>query len=154
MSPVLKKMNFKPEITEILVHNAPKSFDSEIELLEGVKVYRDPNSIEQVPFGVAFAITVADLANATEVLAKKTKGDAVVWIAYPKGSSKKYKCEFNRDTGWSAFGDYGFEGVRQVSIDADWSALRFRRVEFIKSMKRDPKRAISQEGKRRTKNNG
>ena len=33
-------------------------------------------------------------------------------------------------------GDAGFEPVRMVAIDEDWSALRFRRVEFIKTMNR------------------
>ncbi len=46
-------------------------------------------------------------------------------------------------------GKLGFEGVRQVAIDEDWSALRFRRVEFIKTMSRDKKRAMSELGKAR-----
>ena len=33
-------------------------------------------------------------------------------------------------------GKAGFEGVRMVAIDEDWSAVRFRRVEFIKTMTR------------------
>jgi hypothetical protein len=33
-------------------------------------------------------------------------------------------------------GKAGFEPVRMVAIDEDWSALRFRRVEFIKTMNR------------------
>ncbi|MEM8859579.1 MAG: hypothetical protein AAGD96_14725 [Chloroflexota bacterium] len=147
-------MNLKPEIRTLLVYNAPKSFDSEIELLDDIEIIRDPAQVDETPFGLAFAITLAELEEAAEILATKTKGDALVWIAYPKGSSKKYKGEFNRDTSWAAFGKYGFEGVRQVAIDADWSALRFRRVEFIKTMKRDPKRAISKEGKKRTQDNG
>jgi hypothetical protein len=36
-----------------------------------------------------------------------------------------------------------------VAIDEDWSALRFRRAEFIKSMTRDPRRAMSAKGKSR-----
>ena len=64
-------------------------------------------------------------------MAKKTKGDAIVWFAYPKGTSRKYQCDFNRDNGWDALKALGFDTVRQVAIDADWSALRFRRVEFI-----------------------
>ncbi|MCC3159628.1 hypothetical protein LJ737_20470 [Hymenobacter sp. 15J16-1T3B] len=74
-------------------------------------------------------------------------GDAAVWVAYPKGTSKKYRCEFNRDNGWAALGQAGFEPVSQVAIDEDWSALRFRRVEFIKSMTR--KGAISAGGQAR-----
>ncbi|GAB3823784.1 hypothetical protein [Hymenobacter jeollabukensis] len=74
-------------------------------------------------------------------------GDVAVWVAYPKGTSKKYRCEFNRDTGWAALGAAGFEPVSQVAIDEDWSALRFRRVEFIKKMTRGG--AISAVGKQR-----
>ena len=66
-------------------------------------------------------------------LAPRAEGDAIVWFAYPKASSKTYTCEFNRDTGWAVLEELGFKGVRQVAIDADWSALRFRRVEFVKS---------------------
>ena len=31
--------------------------------------------------------------------------------------------------------DSGFHGIRIVSIDNDWSALRFRNVKYIKSAK-------------------
>jgi hypothetical protein len=58
-------------------------------------------------------------------------------------------CEFNRDTGWAALGAAGFEGVRMVAIDEDWSALRFRRVEFIQTMTRDKKRAMTKRGKKK-----
>mgnify|MGYP005835701873 CR=1 FL=1 len=37
------------------------------------------------------------------------------------------------------------EPVRQVAIDEDWSALRFRRVEYIKTMTRSF--AMTLEGK-------
>ena len=47
-----------------------------------------------------------------------------------------YKCDFNRDTGWSVLKSAGFDTVRAVAIDEDWSALRFRRAEFIKSTSR------------------
>jgi hypothetical protein len=83
------------------------------------------------------------------VVSAKAKGDAVVWFAYPKGTSKRYKCDFNRDSGWAALGAAGFEGVRLVAIDEDWSAMRFRRAEFIKSMSRDPQRAMSSGGKKK-----
>lgn len=55
---------------------------------------------------------------------------------YPKGTSKKYKSEINRDNGWEILAKSGFESVRQIAIDEDWSAMRFRKVEFIKIMKR------------------
>ncbi len=82
-------------------------------------------------------------------MARKARGDAVVWFAYPKGTSKRSPCEFNRDTGWAALGRSGFEPVRQVAIDEDGSALRFRRVEFVKTMTREKQRALTSVGRRR-----
>ena len=61
----------------------------------------------------------------------------------------EYKCDFNRDNGWTRLGELGFEPVRQVAIDDDWSALRFRRVGFIKTMTRSF--AMTEEGKARIK---
>jgi hypothetical protein len=84
-----------------------------------------------------------------KAIAKKASGDAVVWFAYPKGSSKKYKSEITRDHGWQILGELGFEGVRAIAIDEDWSAIRFRRVEFIKVMKRGHKGMMSAPGKAR-----
>jgi hypothetical protein len=40
-------------------------------------------------------------------------------------------------SGWTPLDDAGFEIVSRVAIDEDWSAKRFRRVDFIKNMTRD-----------------
>ena len=60
---------------------------------------------------------------------------------------RRYTCEINRDTGWNALGAAGFETVRMVAIDEDWTAKRLRRAEFIKAMKRDASYAMSKAGK-------
>jgi hypothetical protein len=130
-SPLFKKLNLGAH-REIAVFKAPDSFESELEQLKGVKIARDPSKPKGVKFGLAFAITQAQLDRAAKILATGSEGDAVIWFAYPKGSSKRYICEFNRDSGWSVIRAAGFESVRMVAIDEDWSALRFRRVEFVK----------------------
>ena len=66
----------------------------------------------------------------------RAKGDAIVWFCYPKQTSKRYTCEFNRDTGWQVLADHRFEPVRQVAFDEDWSALRFRNIDYIKRLTR------------------
>jgi hypothetical protein len=102
-----------------------------------------------VDFVLVFATRLRELDAAAHAAGSRTSGDSVVWVAYPKKSSKNYTCEFDRDSGWDALGAAGFEPVRMVAIDEDWSALRFRRVEFIKLFKRDPKHAITKAGKKR-----
>jgi hypothetical protein len=84
-----------------------------------------------VVFALAFVTRKTDLDRVSKVLAARAEGDAVLWFAYPKGTSKTLSCDFNRDSGWDVIRRAGFDSVRQVAIDADWSALRFRRREFI-----------------------
>jgi hypothetical protein len=105
--------------------------------------------IGEIAFSLAFVTRQAEVDAIAAIVAGKARGDAVVWFAYPKGSSKRYRCEFNRDNGWAALGKAGFEAVRQVAIDEDWSALRFRRVEFITTMRRAGERAMTAQGKAR-----
>lgn len=149
MTPLFKKLNWKDQ-DEILVLNAPASLEPELASIEGVRIRRDPAEVEAVAFALGFATTQGELDAAAGAILPKTQGDAVVWLAYPKKSSKRYRCDFDRDTGWEALGNAGFEAVRQVAIDEDWSALRFRRVEFIRKMTRDPSRAGSAAGRART----
>jgi len=130
ISALFKKLNLKDQ-AEIVVVNVPASFEPELSQLDSVRVVRNPSKVKNVEFAIAFAITQAELDRASKELSAKAKGDAILWIAYPKGTSKRYKCEFNRDSGWTVLGEAGFEGVRMVAIDEDWSALRFRRAEFV-----------------------
>ena len=133
--PVFQKLNLKDQ-REILVVNAPASFEIELTGLKGVALLRDPKKAKTVQFALAFARKQADVDALSAMLAAKAHGDAIVWFAYPKGTSKQYKCEFNRDSGWSVLKNAGFDTVRAVAIDEDWSALRFRRKEYIKSQAR------------------
>ncbi len=144
---VFTKLNLKDQ-DPIVVVDAPESFEEEVAALDEVTVHRSFEG--KVDFAIGFGTTLDKVEAFAAGVKQHTAGDAVVWFAYPKSSSKRYTCEFNRDTGWESLGRAGFEPVRQVAIDEDWSALRFRRVEFIKTMTRDTSGAITQAGKRRT----
>jgi hypothetical protein len=148
MSVIFDKLNLKSQ-TEILILNAPESFEPELATLDNVTIRRDAREVKEIAFSLAFVTRQKEVDSIARTVAQKAKGDAIVWFAYPKGTSKKYQCEFNRDTGWAALGAAGFEGVRMVAIDEDWSALRFRRVEFIQTMTRDRKRAMTKQGKKK-----
>ena len=149
MTPLFRKLNFRDH-ERLLVLNAPESFESELSGLEGVTILQKATVRTSVSFAIGFAVKQSELDSVSKKLAQSAEGDAIVWIAYPKGSSKKYKAEFNRDQGWTAIGEAGFEPVRQVAIDEDWSALRFRRTEYIKSLTRKASMTISATGRKRT----
>ena len=149
MSTIFAKLNLKSG-TEIVVVNAPASFEPELAFLSGVKVHRKPAQVKSVGFALAFVTVKAELDSLSATLAAKATGDALLWFAYPKQSSKNYSCEFHRDTGWDVLAKAGFEKVRMVAIDDDWSALRFRRAEYIPSLTRQTASAATALGKKRT----
>jgi hypothetical protein len=130
MPGVWEKLNLG-ERREMLVVNAPKSFEAELKALQGVRVQRRMTGIKELTFALAFVVNQTELDRLSAAIVAKATGDAVLWFAYPKGTSKRYSCDFNRDKGWDVLRASGFDSIRQVAIDEDWSALRFRRNEFI-----------------------
>jgi len=154
MTPLFKKLNYKNQ-THILSLNAPDSFLSELSSMSDfATIITDETQITSIEFVIVFGTKQTEIDNFAERIYAKLKGDAVLWFCYPKGTSKKYKCDFNRDNGWSNLAKYNLESVRQVAIDEDWSALRFRKTEFIKTLRRKETFAISAEGKKRVQNAG
>lgn len=144
---LFKKLNYAGQ-PEIVVLSAPESFAAVLADMAGMtEIHTQLSAEDRMSFLLAFCTKQAEVDALAGVCAEQTVGDAVVWVAYPKGSSKRYRCEFNRDNGWAALGAQGFEPVRQVAIDEDWSALRFRRVGYIKNFTRGG--AISEEGQQR-----
>jgi len=153
MDAVFKKLNYKVQ-KDIVVLNAPGSFEQNIRSLPMVQVHRQLEDVPELSFFMCFVQKQEEIDRIVPHLVLKLKGDAVLWFCYPKGTSKKYKCDFNRDTGWTLMGKYALEPVRMVAIDDDWSALRFRKVEFIKNITRSEGFALSKEAKERTTNRG
>ncbi|GAA4276513.1 hypothetical protein [Aquimarina mytili] len=150
MTPLFKKLQLPPALDEILILNEPEGFCEELNCLKDVIVKESLIQVSEVDFGLVFVTEKKQVENRIETIYPKLVGDAILWFAYPKKTSKKYRSEITRDQGWGVLGDYNLEPVRQVSIDDDWSALRFRKVGYIKNMTRKKDFALSSAGKEKT----
>lgn len=146
MKSAIDKLQLKPGAVVGLLGMPAELQPALAGLWERATVQTALTSAAPVTTVLAFATRLPEV-EALAAQLPQAPGDVAVWVAYPKASSKKHRCEFTRDTGWAALGAAGFEPVSQVAIDDDWSALRFRRVEYIKSMTRGG--AISAVGKAR-----
>ncbi|MGR6317567.1 hypothetical protein Q2K19_05090 [Micromonospora soli] len=74
---------------------------------------------------VVFVTAAADLATSeVEAVLDLARRDALAWVAYPKGG--QLGTDLNRDRLAAALSQRGVQPVRQISVDATWSALRFR----------------------------
>ena len=149
MATVFNKLNLKDH-DDIVVLNAPASFESELASLDGVRIRRAIGEAKSISFSLAFVTKQKEVEAIAKAVAKKIDGDAIVWFAYPKKSSKKYTSEIGMGTGnWAPLGEVGFEPVRMIAIDEDWTAVRFRRAGFIKTLTRDTRAIMSKEGRAR-----
>lgn len=126
-----KKLQLKTNALAVL--NAP-SAKFTAALPPECTVYKKLN--KSVSFFLAFVTDSTEVSRITSYIAKNVHDDPSLWFAYPKKASKNYSSELSRDSGFDALGENGFEPVRLVSLDEDWSAMRYRRAEYIKVMKR------------------
>lgn len=147
MDAVFKKLNLKNQKAVVVV-NGPDSFQVNLDSIRDETTVIDTlEGLSEIEFILLFVTRQSEIDNLIPQIAPLLKGDALLWMCYPKGTSKKYKCDFNRDTGWKIMGNYDLEPVRMVAIDEDWSALRFKKVEFIKTMTRASQHALSEKGR-------
>jgi hypothetical protein len=154
MTPLFKKLNFKNH-SAIVAINYPKSFEAELDAMKEIApIIQSIKKAKEIDFALLFVTQQKEIDVLIKEIFPKLKGDAVLWFCYPKGTSKKYKCDFNRDTGWQTVATYDLETVRMVAIDEDWSALRFRKVAFVKTITRRESYALTTEAKARTTQKG
>jgi hypothetical protein len=77
-------------------------------------------------------VFVRDRAELNEMLPQllAAPGTAILWIAYPKLTSK-LAGDLSRDVIHDTLPAHGLDTVSQIAIDDDWSAMRFKRVEQL-----------------------
>lgn len=120
-----QRMQIRPMSTIMILH-APEGYALG-EMPKGCVVVRaGPADVVQVFFG-----GVADVTERVPEALAALKPGGILWCCYPKKTGA-IRTDITRDYGWETLTAAGFEGVRQISIDESWSAVRFRPVGEIK----------------------
>ena len=133
MKNLLNKLNYKGQV-RIAVLNAEKDFFVSLkDELKNVVIDHEIDPRYPYDFIILFVKNVSEVEFFTPIALHNLIADGVLWLSYPKKSSKKYISDLDRDHGWNKLNDAGLHGVRMVAIDEDWSALRFRNIKFIRS---------------------
>jgi len=133
MQTLLQKLNYKGQ-KRIVDFNAEKSF--KLAPQKETKDIQIDNEIDlryPYDFMIIFVRKSREVEEITPVALHNLAVDGILWFCYPKKTSKKYSSDINRDNGWKALNDLEFYGIRLVTIDEDWSAMRFRNIKYIKS---------------------
>ena len=130
MDKLLKKLHYKmAERPHCAVLNAPAEF--RITFQQNGFAVAVPQAGE-LDFVLLFVKNRAEFEQQIKPAVASATRDNLFWIAYPKGSGN-IESDLNRNLMWELLQPFGLRPVSQIAIDADWSALRFRPVEAVKS---------------------
>ena len=87
MSNTFTKLNLKKQ-HEILVVNAPESFEMEMSQLPGIVVQREARNLKSIEFCLVFVTTRKELDDLAMVIINKAVADAVRTSLGPRGMDK------------------------------------------------------------------
>jgi hypothetical protein len=133
MQSLVEKLNYKGQ-ERIALIKAEEDFMLTLSAeLKGVIIDNEIDPRFPYSFIIVFVKNISEVKQITPLVLHNLVADGVLWYCYPKKSSKKYKSDLERDHGWNTLNDSGLYGIRMVSIDEDWSAMRFRNKKFIRS---------------------
>ncbi|HNR02393.1 MAG TPA: hypothetical protein PKK59_07655 [Anaerolineaceae bacterium] len=121
---ILEKLQLKPGRT-LLLHSAPEHYLNSAGVIpEGAAVTSElqPAFIIQV-----FVRTQSELESAFEEISPLVLPGGMLWITYPKLTSK-LRGDLHRDTINTYAQKNGWTGIAIISIDEDWSGLRLKRL--------------------------
>ena len=103
----------------VYVGNPPEGFS--LDLPDGASMAAGAQGVDAV---LVFVRHSAELADHAGPFLDGARRDAIAYIAYPKAG--QLDTDLNRDVLWRRLTAEGLRGVRQVSLDQVWSAMRFR----------------------------
>lgn len=113
-----KKLQIKPS-HHVLVKNAPEEFA--LDLPEESHLVAATDRADVV---LVFVKDSSELTAYGKPFIEAALRNAIAYVAYPKAS--QLGTDLNRDILWQHLQKEGLRGVRQVSLDSVWSAMRFR----------------------------
>ena len=133
MKELLAKLNYKVHKRIAVINAEEKFFRAVAKELKDVITDDDIDQRCPYEFMMLFVKSISDVEQLAPVALHNLTADGILWFCYPKKTSKKYSSGLERERGWKTLNDAGFYGIRMVSVDDNWSAMRFRNIRFIKS---------------------
>ena len=121
-SPLAKKLKLKPGARAAVV-GAPDGYLERLGLPAGSAAGTTLDG--PLDWIQVFVADSAELAAVVPGITKAVAPDGLVWISYPKGSSKR-QTDLTRDRGWEPLEGSDLMWLSLVSVDDTWSAFGLR----------------------------
>lgn len=131
MKTLFEKLKLE-DLKEILIINEPEGFSEQLAELIDIDIYQSLIQVNKMEFALVFVSSIEELENQVHTLHPKLKDDVVLWVAHPRKKSEKLTTDITDAYDWQPLLKHRYEAVKNLKINPDWEAVRFRRVEYIK----------------------
>jgi hypothetical protein len=118
---IARKLQIRPA-SSVVVVGRPAGVD--LEIPSDCLVTSDAADAATADAVIAFVVRADDLEGVGRPALEAAREDRLAWLLYPK--NRQLGTDLNRDVLAALATERGAQPVRQVAVDAVWSALRFR----------------------------
>ncbi|WP_338733240.1 hypothetical protein [Mangrovimonas cancribranchiae] len=134
MKSLIKRLKLKSH-DHILVLNKPNDFENDLKALGLDSVHISESLIQTscVGFALLFITSQQQLIDQMLTLLPKLHEDCILWVAFPSKTSKANIVELYHDHVWNDLMDFWLKPIRQIEINPNWNAIRFRKIEYVAS---------------------
>ena len=119
-APLAKKMKLKPGASAAIV-NAPENYLNDLKHDTEIS----PKLTGKFDWIQIFAKNKKELDSLVPKAVKALKPESILWLAFPKGSSK-IQTDLTRDKGWEVLLGLDLKWVTLISVNENWSAFALR----------------------------
>ena len=119
-SPIAKKMKLKPGVRAAIIH-APENYLNELKHDNEIS----PKLSGKFDWVQIFAKNKKELDSLVPKAAKALKPESMLWLSFPKGTSK-IQTDLTRDKGWEVLQGLDLKWVTLISVNENWSAFALR----------------------------
>ena len=126
---ILEKLLLKEE-KNLLIQGLPSTIEKQFVKLSFAKNITPLLKIKKIDFALVFAISKSQLRDILKDVLPALAVNAKLWISYPKVTSKIVS-DLTRDDSWECVTKLGYEGIRTISLDPVWCAMRFIKIDQI-----------------------
>jgi hypothetical protein len=126
---LFEKLQLKDE-KNLLIQGLPSAIEKQFVKLAFAKNVTPLLKSRKIDFALVFAVNQHQLQSILKEVFPALHGEAKLWIAYPKLTSK-IASDLNRDCSWNCLCEQGYEIELSVPLDHVWTALRFQRAEPV-----------------------
>lgn len=128
MNLLIKKLQLNKVLSDIIVLNKPDNFTKEFEDFNFPESLVHTSCVDNV---IVFVQSKEGFINQMLTLFPRLQDHSIMWIVYPKKTTKKQLANLHLEFDWDFLGDYRLQPTRQVNIDPEWNAIKLKKTEYF-----------------------